>query len=143
MDKSLPTRNTLNPQTRKFKLPVLGDRSHSSLRKYSSLGALRWILKILHDPNYLIPWESGIVWSSRLLSLNSRWCKMSSINSTLSGMYLPCLTPVTFWPHMVSLEGSLGFRVQVSGLKVWGSRLPGSRSLRPSRQRRFIKVPIA
>ena len=40
-----------------------------------SEGVLRWILKILHDPRYLIPWEFwyySILKSCRIFSINNR-----------------------------------------------------------------------
>ena len=40
------------------------------------LKLLRWILKILHDPCYIIPWE---LWCLSII----RSCRIFSINSTL------------------------------------------------------------
>ena len=43
---------------------------------FSGICEVRWVLKILHDPKYLITWESwyySIVRSCRIFSINSRF----------------------------------------------------------------------
>ena len=58
----------------------------SETKTIFGIGVLRWRLKMLHDPKYLIPWE---FWYYSIL----RSCRIFSINSSLG-------FGVSLWSYM-------------------------------------------